>query len=132
MCQVLKISRSGYDDWLKNPLSQRKIKDIQLKQKIIKIYQKSRKTYGSPRIHQKLLQEGCLIGKKRIARLMQEIGLNAVARIKYGVTTDFAHAKLEAKNHRLVYNRLTKELIISALRMTLKQRKLSSDLLCIR
>jgi transposase InsO family protein len=72
---------------------------MKLKQKIRKIYQKSRKTYGSPRIHQKLLQEGCLIGKKRVIRLMQEIGIQAVAKRKYKVTTDSAHAKPVAKNY---------------------------------
>jgi len=145
---------------------------MQLKQKIRRIHDKSRKTYGSPRIHQKLLQEGCLIGKKRVERLMQEMGLRAVARRKYRVTTDSAHTKTVAKNHLnrqftperpnqywvadITYiatkegwlylstimdlysrkiigwslrERLTKELVIAALHMALKQRKLSIDLL---
>jgi len=99
MCQVLKISRSGYYDWLKHPESQRKIKDMQLKQKIIKIYQKSRKTYGSPRIYQQLQREGYAMGKKRVERLMQELGIQAVAKRKYKVTTDSTHTKPVAKNY---------------------------------
>ena len=43
---------------------------MKLKQKITEIYINSHKTYGSPRIHQKLLREGYTIGKKRVERLM--------------------------------------------------------------
>jgi transposase InsO family protein len=75
------------------------MKDMQLKQKIIKIYQKSRKTYGSPRIYQQLLREGDVVGKKRIERLMQEMGIKALAKRKYKVTTDSAHTKPVAKNY---------------------------------
>lgn len=48
---------------------------MKLKQKIREIYTNSRKTYGSPRIHQKLLREGYAIGKKRVERLVQELGI---------------------------------------------------------
>ena len=99
MCQVLSISRSGYYHWLKEPVSQRKKKDVQLKQKITEIYHKNRKRYGSPRIHQQLLREGYSIGKKRVERLMSELDIQAVAKRKYKVTTDSAHSKPIAKNH---------------------------------
>jgi len=72
---------------------------MQLKQKIIKIYQKSQKTYGSPRIYQQLLREGDVMGKKRIERLMQEMGIKSVAKRKYKVTTDSSHIKPVAKNY---------------------------------
>lgn len=39
------------------------------------------------------------MGKKRIERLMQEMGMQAVARRKYRVTTDSAHIKPIAKNY---------------------------------
>ena len=60
---------------------------MKLKQKITEIYTNSRKTHGSPRIHQKLLREGYAIGKKRVERLMQELDIQAVAERKYKVTT---------------------------------------------
>ena len=172
MCQVLKVSRSGYYNWLKNPISPRKIRDMKLKQKIIQIYQNSRKTYGSPRIYQKLLREGYHIGKKRVERLMQELAIQAVAKRKYKATTDSKHTQPVADNHlnrdftverpnqawvadiTYIYTqegwlylatimdlysrkiigwslreRLTKELVIAALHMALKQRNLSTELL---
>jgi len=93
MCQVLKVSRSGYYDWLKYPLSKRRIEDMKLKRKITEVYTNSRKTYGSPRIYQKLLREGYAIGKKRVERLMQELGIQAVAKRKYKATTDSGHSR---------------------------------------
>jgi len=99
MCQVLKVSRSGYYDWLKYPISQRKIKDMELKQEIRRIYDKSRKRYGSPRIHQQLLREDYHIGKKRVERLMQELDIKAVAKKKYRATTDSTHSKPVAFNY---------------------------------
>jgi putative transposase len=99
MCQVLKVSRSGYYDWLKHPVSQRKRKDMELKQEIRRIYHKNRQRYGSPRIYQKLLREGYPVGKKRVAKLMQELDIQAVAKRKYKATTDSAHAKPVAENH---------------------------------
>jgi len=95
----MNVSRSGYYDWLKYPISQRKIEDMKLKQKITEIYANSRKTYGSPRIHQKLLRDGYAIGKKRVERLMQELSIQAVAKKKYKATTDSRHSQPVAQNH---------------------------------
>ena len=98
MCQVFNVSRSGYYHWLKEPISQRKREDMELKQKITEIYYNCRKTYGTPRIHQKLLREGYPIGRKRVARLMQELAIQAVAKRKYKATTDSKHSKPVAEN----------------------------------
>jgi len=99
MCQVLKVSRSGYYDWLKHPVSQRKRKDMELKQEIRRIYHKNRQRYGSPRIHQKLLREGYQVSKKRVERLMQELDICAVAKKKYRATTDSNHSQPVAENY---------------------------------
>lgn len=95
MCQVLKVSRSGYYQWIKYPDSQRKIEDRDLKQKIVEIYSNSRRTYGSPRIYQKLLREGYQVSKKRVERLMRD---HAVAKKKYRATTDSKHSLPVAAN----------------------------------
>ena len=72
---------------------------MKLKQKIMEIYNHNRKTYGSPRIYQKLLREGYAIGKKRVERLMQELAIQAVAKRKYKVTTDSRHSRPVAENY---------------------------------
>jgi transposase InsO family protein len=99
MCHVLKVSRSGYYHWVEHPNSKRKIEDMDLKQKIVIIYYNSRRTYGSPRIHQKLLRGGYQVSKKRIERLMQELNICAVAKKKYRATTDSKHTQPVAANH---------------------------------
>jgi len=71
---------------------------MDLKQKIVIIYYNSRRTYGSPRIHQKLLREGYQVSKKRIERLMQELNICAVAKKKYRATTDSKHTQPVAAN----------------------------------
>ena len=72
---------------------------MNLKQKIIVIYHNSRRTYGSPRIHQKLFRDGYHVGKKRVERLMKETGIYAVAKKKYRATTDSKHSLPVAANH---------------------------------
>ena len=71
---------------------------MDLKQDIILIYHNSRRTYGSPRIHQKLFRNGYHMGKKRVERLMKETGIHAVAKKKYRPTTDSKHTLLVAVN----------------------------------
>ena len=98
MCQALEVSRSGYYQWIKYPKTTRKIEDRGLKQKIVEIYSNSRRTYGSPRIHQKLLRESYYLSKKRVERLMRETGIQAVAKKKYRATTDSKHTLPVAAN----------------------------------
>lgn len=62
-----------------------------LKEKIVYIYKQSRGTYGSPRIHRQLKKEGYHYNKKRIERLMKEIGLKAIQKRKFKRTTNSEH-----------------------------------------
>ncbi|WP_269621602.1 IS3 family transposase, partial [Zhongshania sp. BJYM1] len=71
------MSRSGYYDWLKREPSNRTCEDRALKIEIQKIYDKVEGRYGSPRIWKELQKRGVATSKKRVARLMQELGLIA-------------------------------------------------------
>ena len=71
---------------------------MNLKQKIVTVYHNSRRTYGSPRIHQTLLREGYQVSKKRVERLMKETGIQAIAKKKYRATTDSKHSLPVAAN----------------------------------
>lgn len=91
-CDVLEVSRSGYYEWLKRPLSMRKTEDERIWQKIKIHWEKSRKIYGSPRILEKLKSDGETIGKNRVARLMKENGIQGAGKKKFKpVTTDSNH-----------------------------------------
>ncbi|WXJ78250.1 IS3 family transposase ISCce3 [Moorella thermoacetica] len=98
MCRVLKVSRTGYYRWLKRPVSQRRSQDEIIKEKILNIYNKSRKTYGSPRIQKQLGREGIHCSKKRVERLMREAGVQAIQKRKFKVTTDSRHNLPVAEN----------------------------------
>ena len=78
MCRVLKVSPSGYYAWLKRPPSGRARADALLKARVAQIHQRSRGTYGAPRIRAELAEEGQAIGRERIARLMLELGVRGV------------------------------------------------------
>ena len=87
MCSVLNVSVSGYYARRKRPPSKRDRKDQMLTEKIQAIHSRSRGTYGAPRIHAELREEGTRMGRKRVARLMREAGLRGVSRRRGPATT---------------------------------------------
>jgi putative transposase len=87
MSRVLEVSPSGFYAWRKRPPSKREQEDDMLTQAIKKIHQKSKGTYGAPRIHAELAEQGWHVGRKRVARLMCAEGLRGVSRRKAPRTT---------------------------------------------
>jgi putative transposase len=87
VCRVLGVSASGYYAWQFRPRSARAQADQALLERIRTIHDRSRGTYGAPRIHAELAAEGHYIGRKRVARLMQAAGLAGVSRRAFVTTT---------------------------------------------
>jgi len=54
--------------------------------------------YGSPRIHAELKEQGVHCGRKRVARLMRERGINAKSKRRKMKTTDSRHDNPVAPN----------------------------------
>jgi putative transposase len=76
LCRVLGVSRAGYYAWTKRPACQRAVQDAELTEQIRTIHERSRGTYGAPRVHAELrLDHGVQVGRKRVARLMRTAGL---------------------------------------------------------
>ena len=69
-----------------------------LGERIVQLYQSNRQVYGSPRIQAVLQAEGTRCGRKRVARLMREQGLNARPRKHRTRTTDSQHEQPVAPN----------------------------------
>ena len=87
LCKVLKVSRSGYYDWKDRPPSRRSREDAALTNKIREIHERSRQTYGSPRVHAELRAIGVRCSRKRVARLMRKAGLKGCLRGRKKRTT---------------------------------------------
>lgn len=99
MAKVLKISRDSYYKHIQRGISKREMENNHLKEKIKEIYNKSRKTYGSPRVYDDLIDMGYICGKNRVARIMREMGLRSNRYKKFKVmTTDSNHSHPISEN----------------------------------
>jgi putative transposase len=87
MCRVLGVSPGGYYARQKRPPSARAKSDAELSAKIAEIHHRSRQTYGAPRIHAELREQGIRVGGKRVARLMRAARLRGVSRRAWIITT---------------------------------------------
>ena len=77
MCRVLRVHRSGYYAWLREPISARAKEDQRLLALIRESHRESGGTYGSPWVHRDLLESGEHCSVHRVARLMRENGIRA-------------------------------------------------------
>lgn len=75
LCAVLEVQRSGYYAWASGRHNRRATRDRELQAHIAEAFVESRETYGYPRITRELHAKGQAAGKTRVARLMQEAGL---------------------------------------------------------
>ena len=80
LCRVLGVSRAGFHAWAGRGPSARAAADARLEQRIRAIHLASRGTYGVPRVHAELADDGLRVGRKRVARLMRQAGLVGVHR----------------------------------------------------
>ena len=88
----MEVSSSGYYAWRYRPDSRRDRQNEYLTQQIKIVYEKSRRTYGSPRMHADLAGEGIRCGLNRVARLMRMSNLRARSKRRFVATTDSRHA----------------------------------------
>jgi len=98
MCRVLQVKKAGYYAWVSRAPSRHAEDDAQLAEAITIIYKKTRRRYGSPRVHEELKAQGHSHSEKRVARIMQEEGLRAKTPRRFRVTTDSNHAYPIAPN----------------------------------
>ena len=98
MCRLLGVSTSGYYAWLVRPPSLRAREDLVLREKIRSIHQWSRGTYGVPRVHAELADDGTRVGPKRIARLMRMDRIQGVSRRRGCRTTIRSNRSRAAKD----------------------------------
>jgi putative transposase len=78
-CRVVGVSRSGLYDWVGRVPSARSLRDAEIREIIQWSHERSRGTYGSPRVHADLTMErGVSCRRKRVARIMRNAGIRGV------------------------------------------------------
>jgi transposase InsO family protein len=98
MCFLLAVSRAGFYAWFGRPPSERTIEDGRLAVLMHAAHERSRKTYGSPRLHAELQAGGTFVGRKRVIRIMQGEGIRGRVRRRYNSTTMSNHDQPVAAN----------------------------------
>ena len=103
MCAVLGVSTSGYYDWIDRETSVEEKRKQNVMKHIEHIFYANYEVYGSPRITKKLEDMGFNITERTVGRYMREMGLSAVPKEKFVITTD-------SKHHNEIYpNNLNRE-----------------------
>lgn len=88
LCEVLGVSTSGFYDWLHRPESHRSRENRRITDKIRYFHRRSRRIYGSPKIHEDLVGEGETCSVNRVARLMKAADIQSKMVRRFVITTD--------------------------------------------
>ena len=92
------MSPSGFYAWCRRPESAHGRRDRQLRVLIRASHEASRRRYGSPRVHEDLMEQGVLVSRKRVVRLMQAEDLQGRMRKRFTQTTMSEHDQPVAAN----------------------------------
>jgi transposase InsO family protein len=91
MCELLQVSRSAYYDWLHATPTQTQEEDRVLMEEIKVIFNTGRGNYGTRRIQCGLENKGWQVSRRRIARILNQLGLCCKTKRKFKATTDSKH-----------------------------------------
>jgi len=105
MCQVLKVTRSGFYAWRNRPASARSKRRQQLIERIKSVHETSRRTYGSPRIAAELKASDDVVAcENTVAKYMRIAGICASRKKRFvPCTTNSNHP------HPIAPNRLDRD-----------------------
>ena len=87
LCRLLGVTRAGYYAFAKRQQSPRIEDDRQLRERVRELHAESRGTYGSPRLHAALRNEGRRVGKTRVERVLRSLGLQGRTPRRWRATT---------------------------------------------
>jgi len=96
-CQVLEVSRSGFQTWRSQQISRREVRDRELTPLIGEVFWHHRRRYGARRIAEELQRRDIACGVARVARLMKTLELQAIQPKSF-------QPKTTQGQHRLGYN----------------------------
>lgn len=92
LCETLGVSRSAYYAWRRDRATVRRREEHSLRPLIRAIFRDHRRRYGARRIAQELAARGRLCSRRRVGRLMDQMGLVAIQPRSFKPrTTDSRH-----------------------------------------
>ena len=87
MARLLEVSRSGFYAWLKRAPSARAVRRERIEQKVFWFHGDSDKVSGAPKILADLRDDGEVISRKTVAKLMQQLGIRGISPKRWRTTT---------------------------------------------
>jgi putative transposase len=92
------VSRSAYYVWLKRPAKVISATTLNLYRRIKTLFKESRGSLGNREMVKKLRKEGFVVGRYKVRSIMRSLGLKAVQRQAYKVTTKRKYSDTVADN----------------------------------
>ena len=86
LCHFIGVTRSCYYDWLNSPEAGREKENEVLTEQLTKLFEDSRKTYGTRRLKRKLAEQDTHVSRRRIGRLMRKAGLFCKTKRRFKAT----------------------------------------------
>jgi transposase InsO family protein len=98
MCACFKVSPNAFYDWKSGKSTKRIQREKMLSGKIKQIWERSFRTYGSPRVWEELRRAEGNVSRSLTARVMRKHGFLSVHKKKFKVTTDSKHSYPVSEN----------------------------------
>jgi len=91
MARLLGVSRSGFYAWCRRTPSQQAIRRERIEQKVAWFHGASDEVSGSPKILADLRDDGEVISRKTVAKVMRRLGLRGICPKRWRTTTIVDH-----------------------------------------
>ena len=88
MCALLEVSKSGFYEWRRRPVSATQRRRELLADKVTALFEAFDATYGYRRIHAELVRAGERVGPELVRKLMREMDLIPVQPRPFRTTTE--------------------------------------------
>jgi len=98
LCRAMRVSVSGFYDWLRRPPSDRAVEQLQVVTALRAAHKRGRGFYGPKKLQDELRDEGLEMGINRIRRLRRKYGIYCLQKKRFRATTQSTHRYPVAPN----------------------------------
>ena len=98
LCRAMRVSVSGFYDWLKRPPSDRAVEQLQVVTALRAAHKRGWGFYGPKKLQDELRDEGLDMGINRIRRLRRKYGIYCLQKKRFRATTQSTHRYPVAPN----------------------------------